>query len=244
MSFRITAILARREAAHPATSQENLRNLADDVRSCSDGIRSCSDGIRSCAGEVMEAAGAFDSRLGSTLPAVSRFGAIQEHELPALLSAVDAVVEAFQTRRRETARTSADLASSLDAVARDLGAVAGELQFHDITRQQIEHVVAALRQVMSDGAGKKITASGTALVRLQKAQLENAAAAFTGSTRGIDRDLASIAAIAETVTELESLEQGTEVMAGELRRTGEGLRAAVEEVQSIEGSWDTSRSTR
>jgi len=251
MSFRITAILARMEAAHLSTSQGNLKNLADDVRSCSDGIRNCVD-------KVLAAVADFHSHLESALPAVARFEAIQQDQLPALLAAVDGDVDVFKNRQRETARTSASLSTALEAVARDIGAVASALQFHDITRQQIEHVVAAFRD----------PSCSAAIVSLQKAQLENAARAFLRSTQEIDRDLQSIAqrvaemaaagsrinqtgnhtekdsyladmqrrfaAVAKTVTELESLDRATHAVVADLQRTGDGLSVAVEEVQSIE----------
>lgn len=264
LSFRITAILARMEAAHLATSRQNLRNLADDVRSCSDGIRTCAD-------RVLEVAGDFNARVTSTLPAVSRFRAVQVHELPALLAAVDADLEIFQGRRREAARISLVLAESQDAVARELGVVAGSIQFHDITRQQIEHVIEALRGLLRTDSEGAISSSGAALVGVQKAQLENAAAAFTRSTQQIDSNLEAIsagvadmaaagkgidelafngapespdsfwkdmqrrfAALAQAVSELDSLERGTRSVVAELRHTGAALGAAVEDVQLLE----------
>ncbi len=184
-SFRITAILARIEVAHLTTSQQNLKNLADDVLVCSDSIGARAEG-------VLEVSVTFDARIGSTLREVARIEGIQLHDLPSLLAAVDADVEIFQARQRETADISAKLAAELEAVTRDLGAVATSIQFHDITRQQVEHVIEALDRLVPGDPSSPLSSSAADLIRLQKAHLQNAAAAFAASTGRIDNDLAGI----------------------------------------------------
>jgi hypothetical protein len=259
-SFRMIAILARIEVAHLATSQQNLKNLADDVLSCS-GV------IGERAGRVLEVATDFDSRTASTLREVSRVEAIQEQELPSLLAAVDADMEVFQARQVETMNVSSKLAAELDSVARELGAVAVSIQFHDITRQQVEHVISALEGLLRDTPDGGLSCSGGNLVRLQKAQLQSAASAFGRSTKRIDRDLEGIAArvgemaaagnrihspdhserdsflgdmqrrfaaIARAVTELNSAERGARAVVADLQTTSQKLNVAVNEVQSIE----------
>jgi hypothetical protein len=261
VSFRITAILARMEAAWLTNSEQNLKNLADDVRSSSDSIGACAD-------QVLDAAAEFDSRIASALPAVARFEAIRLRDLPRLLAEVDADVQVFQERRREAEKTSASLAVALEAVTRDLGALAGALQFHDITRQQLEHVVEALRELPRDNSERGLSSRAGAPIRLQKAQIESAATAFAASTRKVDRDLDAIAeqvaemagaapgiaggkgtgddasfwveiqhrfsGVAQAVSELESLEGGTLATVADLRRTTGGLDEVVDKVRAIE----------
>jgi hypothetical protein len=185
-SFRVTAILARMEAAQLATAEQNLRSLADDVRSCSDGIRARAD-------QVLTVAAFFDSRVAATLREAARFEATQREELPSLLAAVDQDVETFRTRQREAVEGSAHLAAILDSVTGKLGGVAHSLQFHDITRQQVEHVIGTLEGLVRNSADGEISSSEAALIALQKAQLESAAEAFARSTSGVDRDLEGVA---------------------------------------------------
>lgn len=253
LSFRLTAILARVEAAHLAATQQNLKNLADDVRSCSDAIRKRAD-------EILEVAAGFDSRIAATLGDVSRFDAIQARELPALLAAVGTDMDVFQIRQRETATVSSDLAAELQAITRELGAVATSIQFHDITRQQVDHVIDALQGMPQDPSNCPISSSGAALVRLQKAQLRQAEAAFAHATLQIDRELERInarvgemaaaanriqrldcqeterrfGAIAQVVAELDSMESGARASVAGLDGIGRDLGIAVNEIQNIE----------
>ncbi len=186
MSFHVTAMVARIETARLALSQQDLGSLADEVRSCSAGIQARAD-------QVLDAAVAFHTRIASTLREVSRLGEIQQKELPALLAAVNQDLERFETRQSEAASASSKLAADLDAVTRDLGAIATSIQFHDITRQQVEHVIDALAVLLRDAPKRAISPSGAALVQLQKAQLRSASASFVRSAQTIDRDLEGIA---------------------------------------------------
>lgn len=186
LSFQITAILARIETAHLAGSKQDLGSLADEVASCGAGIQSRAE-------QVLEATAAFDSRVSSTLREVSRLDAIQQKEIPSLLAAVDADLELFETRQREAAGASARLAADLNSVTQDLAAIATSIQFHDITRQQVEHVIEALTG-LRDTPGGILTQSGVNLTQLQKAQLEGAASSFKDSTQKIGRELEDIAA--------------------------------------------------
>ena len=145
-SFRIIAIQARIEAAHLDTTQQNLKNLADDVRSCSNSIRASAD-------QVLKVAGDFDSRIAATLLEGSRIETIQLRKLPSLLAEVDADVEGFLIRQREGVKISAGLAAHMDSVERELGAVATSIQFQDITRRQLEHVIGALEDLLHDRTG-------------------------------------------------------------------------------------------
>lgn len=167
LSFRMAAIAAKIEVADLAFSQQNLESLADDVSSCSDGIRERVAGILAVASD-------FDSRIAETLREISSFEVIQMRELPSLLAAVDADVRLFQTRQRKTVEGSLKLAAELDSVARELGAVATSIQFHDITRQQTEHVIEALQVLIRKAPKGAISSPDAALVRLQRRQLENA----------------------------------------------------------------------
>ena len=187
LSFQITAILARIETAHLAGSKQDLGNLADEVASCGDGIQSRAE-------QVLEAAAAFDSRVSATLREVARLDAIQQKELPTLLAAVDADLEVFDSRLKDAAGASSKLAAELDSVTKDLSAITTSIQFHDITRQQVEHVIEALTRLSGDTPAGSLSPSGATLTQLQKAQLESAASSFSNSTRRIDRELEDITA--------------------------------------------------
>lgn len=186
LSFHITAILARIETAHLARYREDLGNLADEVRSCS-------DAILSRANQVLEAVAALDSRIAFTLCEVSRLEATRRKELPCLLAAVEKDLEIFSARQKLAVNESSKLAADLNSVTKDLGAIATSIQFHDITRQQVEHVIEALAGLLRTTPQRALSSSGASLVQVQSAQLKSAAAAFGQSTQKIDSDLEAIA---------------------------------------------------
>lgn len=197
MSFRITAIASRIEVAHLDTSQQNLESLADDVGSCIEGIEAL--GIR-----ILEAVAGFDAQVASTLDEVGRLEASRLEELPALLAETSADLDAFRIRGEEAERQASKLAEELDSVIRELGAIAVSIQFHDITRQRVEQVISALEGLVREDSvlarGDRLSSSGRAAARLQKAQLQSAAA-FTDSTNKIALELKGIAS---RVTEMAS----------------------------------------
>lgn len=186
LSFRITAIVARIETAHLAMAESEFGSLADDMRTCSDGIQERAE-------HVLKSVGAFETRVGQTLKVMSQLDATQRKELPALLSAVDGDLEQLGIQQRQTADASVRLSEAADAVVKELGTIAVSLQFHDITRQRVEHVVEALAEVAGAGEAVALTAPVAGLVELQKAQLMSAAESFVASTRKINRDLDGIA---------------------------------------------------
>jgi len=192
MSFHITAILARIETSHLARSSEDLGNLAAEVRSSS-------DAIQTRAAEVVEAAAALDVRVAATLREVSRLDAIQRSELPALLGEVDADLEQFRSRQQIVAQASSSLTAHLESVTGELGAITTSLQFHDITRQQVEHVVEALSELSRRTNRGSLPPGAGQVLRVQSAQLKSAAAAFTRSTEKIDQDLERISARVEAM---------------------------------------------
>jgi methyl-accepting chemotaxis protein len=162
-------------------------------------------------------------------------------ELPSLLAAVDQDVNTFQNQQRETAKLSSMLAGELDSVTRTLGGVATSIQFHDITRQQVEHVIGALEGLLRSGSTADLSASGGALVRLQKAQLKSAAAAFAVSTAKIGSDLKGVAAtvgeMAAGSNRIDGLgRQEKDSLLGGIESRFASIARAVTELHSLEHS--------
>ena len=75
----------------------------------------------------------------------------------------------------------------------------GCLQFHDITRQQIEHVVEALEQLRS-GSGR-IQPQSRTILAIQSSQLASAAALFDSSMERTEQSLENMVTSVRTVTE-------------------------------------------
>src|SRR5262249_42227919 len=112
----------------------------------------------------------------------------QLHDLPVLIAKVTASMDEFQERRRQARESSRFQAARNQENCEAIESLVASLQFHDITRQQVEHVAQALRE-----AAFRPKDLNAALV-LQSSQLGSAERAFTSSVTRIEGDLESIAA--------------------------------------------------
>ena len=90
--------------------------------------------------------------------------------------------------RNRVSHASKLLAGRFDGVSSAVGDIVTALQFHDIVRQQIEHILEALQLLDSPGHSANLGET----VRLQAAQLENSRATFQRSVEQIRNALGKI----------------------------------------------------
>lgn len=188
LSFHITAVLARIETAHLTSlrSGQELSGFADEVLVSS-------QSIRERATHVLGVANEFDARVCKVLRQISQFEEFQLGQVRTLLTKVDQDLGLLAERQQAAAAISHRLEALLKAVTADLAAVANALQFHDITRQKVEHVVEALESVMAACGSGGLSSDEVTLIRVQKAQMEEASSSFARSCEKIEADLAAIA---------------------------------------------------
>jgi hypothetical protein len=185
MSFHIAAILARIETSSLSVSQQDLTNLAAQVRTCS-------DSIEERARQVLDAVTAFSTRLRDLLRESTRLDELQSREIPALLDEVGRDLAAIEHRRQQASAASTELGAKMAAVSRHLGELVTSIQFQDITRQQFEHIIEALRELFEKSHQRTVPTSSGSFLVVQKAQLANSAASFNRSSGKIESDLALI----------------------------------------------------
>jgi chromosome segregation ATPase len=190
LSFHVVATLGRIETARLGGSQSDLSHLADEVRSCSEKIR---ERVETA---LREAAG-LDQRIDLTIQKISGLDTRQLEDLPCLAAAVRKSLEAFRQRQQQANETSASLANEFKSFSEAINGVVTALQFHDITRQQIEHAVEALSHLAgngdSQGRALRPSADEVAVIELQRQQLLGAAKAFASSVEQVKRELEQIA---------------------------------------------------
>jgi hypothetical protein len=123
------------------------------------------------------------------------------------------VISSVDQKNVSSAAAAAGISADVEMLARNMGEVVSSVQFHDITRQQIEHVkealdtgAATLASARSGGSGSqngstmKNTVLGTrALCRLQKHQMEEATATFSTAVQTI---VESLEAVVENTTSI------------------------------------------
>ena len=197
--FRTLCTLTRIETSRLGGVAADLGDLAAEVGPLS-------ESIQSSGGGVLEASHQLDRDVRSAIRSGAELRARQLQELPALIAGVIESLRSFEERKEQAALASARQAAQHASVCRAMDDVAGSIQFHDITRQQIEHVLEALRQLSSQWKGCRgktgaLPLGVRAIPALQSSQLSDAAGIFAASVERLQSDLGSIAAEIEEMAD-------------------------------------------
>ncbi len=188
--FRTLCTLTRIETSRLGSSGADFGDLAAEVGPLSESIQASGEG-------VLEASSRLDQCVQSAIRSASDLRVRQLKELGGLIAGVVDSLGAFEERRRQAVETSAREAAQYEALCNAIDGVVRSVQFHDITRQQVEHVVQALGQLRSAGESAQsgqgsMPAGARAILALQSSQLGGAAELFAASMEGMERDLESI----------------------------------------------------
>lgn len=182
--------LTQIETARLGGAGADLGHLASEIRPLSESIQRSGE-------SVLEASARLHEAVQSALGTGAALRADELKHMPALISGVLASLQAFEQQRRLAAEVSSHQAAEYAALSQAIEDLVASIQFHDITRQQVEHVIQALRSFRSLGQGR---ASGSpsphparAVLTLQASQLGEAARLFADSVARIEQSLASLA---------------------------------------------------
>ena len=190
-TFRTLGVLTHIETARLGRAGADFGNLADEVKSLAADVQARVE-------NALDTAALLIPPIESALENVSALEQGQANELPSLIAGVQASLSSFrdmQTGAHDSAvRLGAQYAAISDLFTRLIVAI----QFHDITRQQVEHVIDMLRRLCSETVGENGGISSgrrdrAAIVALQSSQLADAAEKFAGSAASIARSLDDIA---------------------------------------------------
>jgi hypothetical protein len=189
-SFHVMATLAQIETAHLGSAGLEVGHLADEFRSAARDIRSHVD-------EIVQGATALEGRIEAALEKASAFDAQSLKALPNLIGTARGSLQEFSARREQSAASANRVATESELFGKAIADIVSSIQIHDITRQQVEHVVDSLRQLGLDasrsGSPRRPPAGAATIIELQLAQLENAAAAFVDAMQQLDQRLVSVA---------------------------------------------------
>ena len=197
--IRTLCTLTRIETARLGADGSDFGDLADEVNPLSASIQSSGQG-------VLDASARLDFEVQAALAQGSDLSAAAMRELHALMDGVGESLRSFEERRLRAGQASARHAAQHAAVCEAIEDLVQSVQFHDITRQQIEHVCQALAEILAGtppGLVEERSAPqrAQAVLTLQNLQLSGAAAAFARSMEGMERDLGSIAARSSQMAE-------------------------------------------
>ncbi len=227
-SLRVLGVSTKIESARMGRRGSDFRDLAESVGDLSALIERKSD-------DIMERVRDLGVSVGDTLSRVldheaalrDRAGAILADASASLAALVDAHDKGVETVKAVSGRSS--------VISGNIGEVVTSMQFHDITRQQIEHVVHAFADLDAKlaaasggwpgapGADRR-RAAGLAgdICALQAAHLDSARTTFAAAVDNVIRSLRGIAGSAEDIAG----EAGR--MAGTVDRTGQTALSATE----------------
>ncbi len=238
--LQMLGISTRIESARLGSLGRGFTTLADDVDKLAQNIVSHSAQIIQKSQFLCELVGSVRGRTDVILAARQEcstdiFSCIEDN----LRSLVDVA--------RKSEQVSADLPDKARDISSEIGEIVSSLQFHDIVRQQVEHVVETLEEglgllapyldaEMLDKDGKDVVGWLADVCALQASQLRNASETLStaverlrGHMRGIARHAAELGrSLSETVSAgsdggnaLDLIEQSVARAMGSMRKYAE-----------------------
>lgn len=188
--FGTLCTLTRIETSRLGNTGVGFGDLADEVKRLAESIQASGEG-------VLEASERLDLSIQSALRGGAGLRLQQLKELPGLIAAVMTSLRSFEERQQKARAASVRQAAQYKQLGEAIDNLVTCVQFHDITRQQIEHVIQALGHIRSEspsgrGGGATLPASAQTAVALQSSHLSSAGKVFASSVAGIEGDLESI----------------------------------------------------
>ena len=190
-TFRTLGLLTRIETARLGTTGVDFSDLANDVSLLAGQVDT----------RVESALAIADSLIPPIESAMQEAVVIQAQHakgLPALISETLASLKSFREMQGMAHESSVRLGSQYGAISDSFKKLIVSIQFHDITRQQVEHVIEVLQRLNAESEGEGHGAfrnpRGTAeVLALQSAQLADANEKFAASVASVERNLEGIA---------------------------------------------------
>jgi hypothetical protein len=182
MLFRTLCTLTRIETSR-------LGNIGSDFEGLAEAVKPLSESIHLSGERILAESSQLDQSIQTVLRDSSDLQSRHLAELRMLISTVMDSLRSFAERRRQAHEASVRQTARNDAVCEAVDNLVESIQFHDITRQQIEHVIHSLREVRSQPPSP-----ARAILNLQASQLTSAEVAFASSVQRMRVSLEDIVA--------------------------------------------------
>lgn len=201
-ALRMLSISTKIESSRLGELGAGFTTLAMDVEKLSQAVNEKSSGI-------MEQRQALSQLINSNLEMVRTTEANQHTDAQRILKAVGDNLTTLETLNTTCSATGNQVELTSEQIAADIGTVVSSMQFHDISRQQVEHIIEALEKLQQHTCINTETEIETcpALIaetgdvcELQSAQLRHAADQLSNATRTILDSLQDIAAKQTKIT--------------------------------------------
>jgi len=194
--FRVLGSVTRIETARLGRAGAEFGNLTEEVKTLTASIESRGQA-------VLAAASVLYRDMQSAVAQVSSLRASEMRTLHELMLEAAAGMASLEERHRGAREASLAQAGGYAEVSAAIGELVEALQFHDLTRQKIEHVAEALGPLVS-----RPPETG-AILTLQCAQMREAEKVLSSSVGRIDQALQGILARATAMAEASRAILGT-----------------------------------
>jgi hypothetical protein len=190
-TFHSLGVLTRIETARLGEASADFGNLAEDVRLLARNVQSKVETALDTADELIP-------RIESALKKALALQEGQAKTLPEVMAQVLESLNSFRQMQKRSHESSTRLVAEFSEISGAFKRLIVSMQFNDITRQQLEHVIDALRRLStqtSEDSGELLLArrGGVAVLELQSSQLANAGKTFTSSVESVLKSLNEIA---------------------------------------------------
>jgi len=200
--LKILSISTKIESAQLNTDNGGFITLADDVEKLSLLIH------EKCK-NIIDSSAALNSIIGQTSARMHSMDAKQHDQVGNIFQGIRSSLSTLTAKHERSAKAAEEISERLAAISRNIGQVVMGMQFHDITRQQLEHVAAALESLANrlgsgcagqdglapqeDEAIRNMIIEAGDLSELQSVQVNDARVKFMSAVNNIRDSLAGIA---------------------------------------------------
>ena len=205
-TLQMLGISTRIESARLGSDGRGFSTLADDVEKLGYKIVEYSD-------RIMQQAKTLDTLAEKAEASTREMHEMQRECAYSVFSSIRDNMDTLHEVAEGSRKASEDVRGHTTDIAASMGRIIGSLQFHDIVRQQVEHVEEALADARSGLEGSPASSSASTpedpaadeavavelavaadICALQQAQLENARVSFSDAVSTLRRELTAIAA--------------------------------------------------
>lgn len=236
--LHMLGISTKIESVRMGDDNAGFYNLAVDVEKLSESIKEKS-------GNIMERKEDLAGMIRDTLSKVLQIAAAEQNEATIIFDRTRGAIDSFEESRSRYSAAVGRLSCISSELSSNTGRIVSSVQFHDITRQQMEHVKEALDE-QAEKIGRDTDRQDTVLecgyiCELQAAQLEHSLAAINSAVSEIIEGLQGVAGSgAEMAAEVMSMAGNADETGGSfLDQIGKGLGSVT---NALSESGDANRS--
>ncbi|MEQ8188485.1 MAG: methyl-accepting chemotaxis protein [Candidatus Eremiobacterota bacterium] len=239
--LKMMAISTRIESARLGRSDAGFNTLADDIKKLAARIA-----IKSS--DITEQSKVMSDIIGDTMSGVVLLETEQHKQIITILNNVRTSLSSLQDMNINSSSAANNILLQSQNICTNIGEVVMSIQFHDITRQQIEHVVSALNdackwlkeEIQNGNGGEDFIGRIRYICELQRAQLAYSLKEFVEAVNRIQENLQ---AIDKHITAMSEEIKNT---VGDIDRTGSSFLGDIEKglasvISSLLKSEDTHR---